>query len=543
MNIFKELKDSKAADMPKAPRGVADAIVQQLPPNDLVVRTEVAGPGFVNVFVSDDVLKRELSSVLSLGLSPPEGTIPKRVVIDFSSPNIAKEMHVGHLRSTIIGEALARTIEFCGHDLLRLNHVGDWGTQFGMLIEHMFDTFPESRQLSDGMSIPVSDLQVFYKAAKARFDTEEEFKKRAQVRVGTLQGGDPTTLAAWKVICDISRKEFQKIYDRLDVTLIERGESFYNPFIPATIAAMEEAGLVSESDGAKCAFFEGSPQPLMVQKSDGGFNYASTDCASIHHRVFTEKANWLVYVTDAGQWSHFSLVFQAAAAMKWTTNVRVDHVGFGVVLGEDGKKFKTRSGEVVRLVELLDEAVARATTALLEHGRGKEMGEDELKHAATAIGYSAVKYADLKNSRVGDYTFSYDRMLDFKGNTAVYLMYAFARVASVLRKSVSKDGDASIDVDALSQTTLEWSHPAERALALHLARFPEIIDTVLTTLQPHHLCEYVYALSDHLNAFYRDVKVLSGDEHQEHRVAMLRVVRIVMKECFHLLGLQPLEKL
>lgn len=352
MALFGQLKGQDGA--PKNPRAVAEAIVAALPPAPFISETSLAGPGFINVRISKDWLANHVTAMVAdaaHGLTrwAPKGLAGKKVVIDFSSPNVAKEMHVGHLRSTIIGDTLARTLEFCGADVLRLNHIGDWGTQFGMLIQFMAEKRPGG--LNSSSDEDVADLQVLYRAAKARFDEEDDFKTRAREAVRRLQSGDPESLAAWNRICDASRREFQKIYDRLGVSLQERGESFYNPMLTNTVGALMSSGVAEVSDGATCVFVEGHTIPLIVQKSDGGFGYASTDMAALKHRIDVEKADWIIYVTDVGQAQHFDMVFAAARKAGYIPkekqgSLRIDHVGFGLVLGEDGKKFRSRSGDV-----------------------------------------------------------------------------------------------------------------------------------------------------------------------------------------------------
>ena len=352
MPLFAKLKGQE--NVPKNPRAVAEAIVAALPPSDVISETSLAGPGFINVRVSGDWLGRHLTKMMASpdllkSWTPPE-LKGKKVIVDFSSPNVAKEMHVGHLRSTIIGDTIARTLEFCDADVLRLNHIGDWGTQFGMLIQFMTEKRPEG--LNAASDEDVADLQVLYKAAKVRFDEEQDFKGRAREAVTRLQSGDPESLQAWQRICDASRREFQKIYDRLGVKLTERGESFYNPLLKDTVDELLSKGVAEISDGATCVFVEGQEIPMIVQKSDGGFGYASTDMAAIKHRIHDEKADWIIYVTDVGQAQHFNLLFGAAKKAGYLPtdhNVRIDHVVFGLVLGEDNKKFRSRSGDV-RLV-------------------------------------------------------------------------------------------------------------------------------------------------------------------------------------------------
>ncbi|CAI7830172.1 unnamed protein product, partial [Closterium sp. NIES-54] len=484
MGIWSRIKGSTTEF--KNPNAIGQAIAKNLPPSPMVEKTSIAGPGFVNIVLTQAWLEEHVSGVLKgAGIAAWAPKLPvARAVVDFSSPNIAKEMHVGHLRSTIIGDTLARMLEYCHVEVLRRNHVGDWGTQFGMLIEYLFDKFPDWETIGDQA---IGDLQVFYKAAKKRFDEDAEFKERAQRAVVKLQGGEEEYRKAWAKICDVSRKEFDLVYQRLGIKLEEKGESFYNSRIPAALEKLKAAGLVVESEGAQCIFVEGHKVPLIVVKSDGGFNYATTDLTCLLYRIEEEKAEWVVYVTDVGQSQHFDMFFKAAqkagfyagkakkgkaAAATEEGNtapaIRVDHVGFGLVLGDDGKRFRTRSSEVVRLVDLLDEAVTRAKQGLVERGREGEWKEEEVNAAAAALGYGAVKYADLKNNRLTNYTFDYDQMLDMKGNTAVYLLYAHARICSIIRKS-----GKNVQEIVQSGTKLRLDHPSERALALELSRFSE----------------------------------------------------------------------
>ena len=494
----------------------------------------IAGPGFINISLSRSYLADRLVGLLRHGAKCWAPRVPggsKQCIVDFSSPNIAKEMHVGHLRSTILGETLSCCLEYAGAKVLRLNHVGDWGTQFGMLIEHLNDQ-PGG---SDGASI--GDLQAFYKASKKRFDEDAEFKLRAQAAVVRLQAGEGPERDAWRRICDVSRQEFDAIYKRLDVkNLVERGESFYNEFIPARLEELAEKGVSTMSDGAQCVFTPGNQTPLIVRKSDGGFNYASTDLAAIWHRVHKERADWVIYVTDAGQAGHFVQVFATAKTMGWIPEaVRVDHVGFGLVLGDDGKRFRTRSSEVVRLVDLLDEAVTRCAAQLKE--RNPEWSDAEIQDAAEAMGYGAVKYADLNQNRNTNYTFSFDRMLSLQGNTAVYLLYAHARICSIVRKS-------GVDEKLLGPEAkdIQLATPEEAALALTIARFPEAVEAVLEELMPNRLTDYLYDLSTKFNDFYTNCPVIGSDE-QASRLQLCEATAVVMRQCFTLLGIRPLMRL
>ncbi|XP_037493009.1 arginine--tRNA ligase, cytoplasmic [Jatropha curcas] len=523
----------------KGPPAVGQAIMKNLPLSEMIENCSVAGPGFVNVVLSKTWLAEKIQKMLIDGIDTwaPKLAV-KRAVVDFSSPNIAKEMHVGHLRSTIIGDTLARMLEYSKVDVLRRNHVGDWGTQFGMLIEFLFEKFPNFEDVNESA---IGDLQAFYKASKQRFDADSEFKERAQRAVVRLQGGDPKYRQAWMQICDISRKEFDKVYQRLGVQLEEKGESFYNPHIPGIIEALSNRGLVEESEGARVIFIEGFNIPLIVVKSDGGYNYASTDLTALWYRLNEEKAEWIIYVTDVGQQQHFDMVFKAAKRAGWlptddSTFPKASHVGFGLVLGDDGKRFRTRATEVVRLVDLLDEAKTRSKAALVERGKADEWTEEELERTAEAIGYGAVKYADLKNNRLTNYTFNYDQMLSDKGNTAVYLLYAHARICSIIRKSGK-------DIEELKKTgKLILSHPDERALGLHLLQFAETVEEACTNLLPNVLCEYLYNLSEYFTKFYSNCQVV-GSAEETSRLLLCEATAVVMRKCFFLLGIVPVYKI
>ncbi|XP_041008553.1 arginine--tRNA ligase, cytoplasmic-like isoform X2 [Juglans microcarpa x Juglans regia] len=522
----------------KGPPAVGQAIMRNLPQSEMVESCSVAGPGFVNVVLSKNWIAKS-SKMLIDGIDTwaPRLAI-KRAVVDFSSPNIAKEMHVGHLRSTIIGDTLARMLEFSHVEVLRRNHVGDWGTQFGMLIEFLFEKFPNWEDVTE---TAVGDLQAFYKASKQRFDSDPEFKEKAQKAVVRLQGGEERYRRAWAQICEISRNEFNRVYQCLGVHIEEKGESFYNPYIPEVLKELTSKNLVEDSQGARVIFIEGFNIPLIVVKSDGGFNYASTDLAALWYRLNEEKAEWIIYVTDVGQQQHFDMVFRAAKRAGWlpaedNTYPKASHVGFGLVLGEDGKRFRTRNTEVVRLVDLLDEAKSRSKTALIDRGKDVEWSEEELEQTAEAVGYGAVKYADLKNNRLTNYTFNFDQMLNDKGNTAVYLLYAHARICSIIRKSGK-------DVEELKNTgAIVLDHADERALGLHLLQFSEIVEEGCTNLLPNVLCEYLYNLSENFTRFYSNCQVV-GSAEETSRLLLCEATATVMRKCFHLLGIVPVYKI
>ena len=540
-----------AKPLGQPPRQIAAAIVAELVADpaftELCLEPAIAGPGFINLTLRPERLTTEVASRLGdarLGVTPGAGGLP--VVVDFSSPNIAKEMHVGHLRSTIIGDCLARVLAFRGHPVLRLNHVGDWGTQFGMLITHLKQVAPEALETAD--AVDLGDLVAFYRQAKARFDEDGAFQSTSREEVVKLQGGDPTSLKAWGLLCDQSRREFQIIYDRLGIQLNERGESFYNPQLQAVVDDLRAAGLLVVDDGAGCVFLEGvsgkdgQPLPLIVQKSDGGFNYATTDLAAIRYRLAAapggDGAGRVIYVTDAGQASHFAAVFQVARRAGWVQpEVQLQHVPFGLVQGDDGKKLKTRSGDTVRLKDLLDEAVERAEADLRRRLAEEGRDEDEafIEHVATTVGIAAVKYADLSTNRITNYQFSFDRMLALSGNTAPYLLYAVVRIAGIARKG----GDLGGGAEALT-----FSEPQEWALIRELLKLDAVLAEVEEELLPNRLCSYLFELSQVFNRFYDQVPVLKADEPaRSSRLALCRLTADTLKLGLGLLGIPTLERM
>lgn len=543
MGIYKALKALGIPSAPARPQDVANALIAALPEKgrkEVCAEVSVAGAGFINVKIQEAYLQARVRDILKRG--GPQAAMARKlkVLVDFSSPNIAKEMHVGHLRSTIIGDSLCRMFEFLGHDVMRVNHVGDWGTQFGMLINYLKEEYP------DFMTNPpnITDLTGFYKAAKARFDEDEAFKERARVGVVELQAGNMESRAIWNLLCDISRAEFQKVYDRLDVKLEECGESFYNSRIPAAIEDLQVKGLLQEDGGATIMWCGGKHQiPLMVRKSDGGYGYDSTDLAAIKYRLQELDRDWVIYITDAGQATHFHMIFDAARLVGWVDEEhgrhRLDHVGFGVVQGEDGKRFKTRSGDTVRLVDLLDEAVVRMTASLgdrIMEGKSS-LTEEEALEAASALGYGAVKYADLKQNPGTDYQFSYDRMLDTKGDTAIYLLFTCARFHSILRKAEEEKG---IDVKGLVATgEVVLEHPTERALALELAQFAEALQQAVLELMPNRLTSYVFFLSARGTDFLEACHVLT----HPRRLVLVQATAATIARCLELLGIKPLTKI
>lgn len=532
----------KIAKLEKSnPRTVAETLIKHLEKTPLTEKIWIEGPGFINISIHPHAIESRLQETLTcprLGIEKKKEH--ERVVIDFSSPNIAKEMHVGHLRSTIIGDCLARIFEFHGLDVVRLNHVGDFGTSFGMLIAYMKQF---ERDVVDGKkAATLQDLVAWYKSAKKTFDEDETFKKASQLEVVKLQSGEKEAVELWKTICEISRIAFREIYDLLDIHLIERGESFYKDELKNIVDLLDQKGLVTISDGAKCVFLEGfknregNTLPLMVQKSDGGYTYDTTDIAALLHRVKDEKASRIIYVTDQGQSEHFHMVFALGekAGIYDPSKVRLDHVGFGLVLGQDGKKFRTRAGDTEKLIDLLNTAIDEAKKILQE--RTKELSGEALLTAAKTLGLSAVKYADLSTNRMSDYVFSYDKMLKFEGNTAAFIMYSYVRVLGIERK-INKDTES---LKKSGKITL--SHPSEISLGLHLTKFIEVLETCEETLLPNRLTEYLYLLAEKFNAFFRDCRV-EGSEEETSRLLLCIATKQTLKKGLELLGIGTLERM
>ncbi|MGY6529443.1 MAG: arginine--tRNA ligase [Cyanobacterium sp.] len=536
--LAKELKEN--------PRAIAQRIVDNINLEEFCQPLQIAGPGFINITIKPEYIAQKITSAYRderLGVTKikSEG----KTIIDFSSPNIAKEMHVGHLRSTIIGDSIARILEFRGHDVLRLNHVGDWGTQFGMLIAFLRQEKPEV--LTTANAVDIGDLVTLYKQAKLKFDQDPEFKEEARQEVVKLQSKDPESIKAWQLLCEQSRKEFQIIYNLLDIELTERGESFYNPFLAEIINVLQQQNLLVEDQGAKCVFLDnfvnkqGDPLPLIVQKSDGGYNYATTDLACLKYRIQEDKATKIVYVTDAGQSNHFTQVFQVAKKANFIPeNVELIHVPFGLVLAEDGKKIKTRSGETIRLKDLLDEAINRARKDLESRLEGEERNEDEtfINHVSKVVGLSAVKYADLSQNRTTDYKFSFDKMLALQGNTAPYLLYAYVRVQGVSRKG-------NIDLDNLEiNQPIIIQEESELVLAKHLLQLDFIITEVEKDLLPNRLCLYLFELSQKFNQFYDQCPILQAEEDVKlSRLILADLTAKVIKLGLSLLGISVLERM
>lgn len=526
----------------KNPRQLAAELVEQLPASELVRKVEIAGPGFINFFLNPDWLAGQIEQVLAdprLGVAKVEN--PQNIVVDYSSPNLAKEMHVGHLRSTIIGDAVARTLEFLGHQVIRQNHVGDWGTQFGMLLALMEDV----RKADGEISMQLSDLEIFYRQAKTRFDDSAEFADRARQLVVELQSGDVYCNQLWSEFLEVSLHHCQALYARLNVALTRdavMGESAYNDDLASVVQDLEKAGLLTEDQGAKCVFldeFKGKdddPLPMIVQKKDGGYLYATTDLAAVRYRQQTLRSDRLLYFVDIRQSLHFQQMFAVARKAGFAaTETSLEHMPFGTVMGDDGKPFKTRSGGVAKLSELLDEAETRAYVLVRE--KNPEMDEAELRNIGRVVGIASVKYADLSKNRNSDYLFSFDNMISFEGNTAPYLLYAYTRVASIFRK-------AEIDASELTGS-VQLSEEVEKELASKLVQFGEVINKVAEKGYPHLLCGYLYQLAGIFSSFYKNCSVLGADDPaiKQSRLKLSALTAKVLKQGLEILGIETLERM
>jgi len=553
-----------AKKLGRKPREVAEAIVEKLDINDLCEKPEIAGPGFINLRLRTEFLSRSLESIPPAvdldadraGLQPTENA--QVVAVDLSSPNLAKKMHVGHLRSTVIGDCIARVLEFQGHTVHRENHVGDWGTQFGMLVAHLRRIRPEIIDRPD--TLEIADLESFYIEAKARFDADEKFKEESRETVVALQRGDATTLRIWQAFCNESLRHCHAIYDGLGVRLIDRGESFYNDLMNEVVRRLEELRdsganpAVRDSEGALCVFLdgyatrEGEPLPLMVRKSDGGFNYATSDLATIVHRVEVLKATRIVYVVGLAQKQHFEMVFAAARKVGWVgPDVRLEHLGFGNMLSKAGTPFKSREGGTVKLKDLLDEAVARARRVVEEEEPDearvqRSFTPQQMDAIAETVGLAAVKYFDLSHSMTTDYRFDLDTMLAMEGNTAPYMLYAYARIRSIGRK-------AGVDFRALpADAPIILEHPSEIALAKKILQFADAVEVVGRELKPNVLTDYLYDLAKAFSRFYDKrlgVRVIDASP-EAVRVSRLRLcdsTARVLRLGLRLLGISTIEQM
>lgn len=529
----------------KPPRDVAKAIVDVLDVAD-IADVEIAGPGFINITLKPAVLAAALAEMTKGGaLGIVKASPGETVVVDYSSPNVAKEMHVGHVRSTVIGDALARTLEALGHKVVRQNHLGDWGTPFGMLIEHLLDLGGDAT----AAAASIQDLDDFYRAARGKFDGDPAFAERARQRVVMLQGGDAKTLELWRALVDTSRTYFGAVYGKLGITLKDsdvRGESFYNDKLAPVIEELDAKGLTKLSDGAVCVFpdgfktKEGNPLPLIIRKQDGGYGYATTDLAAIRSRILDVGATRLLYVVGAPQQQHFNMIFSVAKSAGWLKEgMRAEHVAFGSILGPDKKMFKTRSGDTVKLADLVDEAIERARKEVDGKDSKNELDETVRADVARMIGVGAIKYVDLSSDRIKDYIFDWARMLAFEGNTAPYLQYAHARIRSIFRRA-----DAG-DIEQARTTALLLDDPTERALALELLGFGAAVASVGESLQPHRLCTYLFSLATKFTQFYEQCPVLKAEDPaiRRSRLALADLTAQTLARGLELLGIEAPQRM
>jgi arginyl-tRNA synthetase len=518
---------------------LARSVLEKVDLSDIATAVEVADAGFINITLRDDYLSDTIARLREdPRLGTPVAAVPETLVVDYSHPNVAKEMHVGHLRTTIIGDAIVRLMERAGHTVIRENHIGDWGTPFGMLVEHLIDIGENAAT----QKLSVGELSEFYREARTKFDNDNEFADRARRRVVTLQSGDQESLRLWRILVDQSAAYFQLVYDMLGVLLTPRdikGESSYNEMLPDLVPDLRDLGILVESDGAQCVFpagfssRTGAPLPLMVQKTDGGYGYAATDLATIRDRIDRLDATTLLYVVGAPQRDHLAMCFEVARMAGWLpAKTQAIHIPFGTVLGPDKKPYRTRSGETVKLIELLNEAISRASRLVEE--KSPHLGEREQQEVARAVGIGAVKYADLSVDRVRDYVFDWERMLSFDGNTAPYLQYAYARARSLLRKST----ESSFTVPVFA------SHATERELCLDLLSYGSVVAETSAAYYPHKLCGYLYRLASDFATFYEECSVLTAEPSiRSSRLALTELVAAVFKDGLGLLGIEAPERL
>ena len=514
------------------PRAIAEQIKAKLEVGEMASEISIAGPGFINVRLSPTWLSARLNEVgrdERLGVEPVER--PQTVVVDYSGPNVAKELHVGHLRSTIIGDACSRVIEFAGHRVIRQNHLGDWGTQFGMLIANLQD-----KTNASAGETKLSDLEGFYVEAKRRFDADPEFQTRARENVVRLQSGDPATLAQWRTLVEKTREHYLPLYRRLGVLLTpehERGESFYNDLLAPVVAELKSRGVATESEGATVVFVAGHETPLIVEKTGGGFLYGTTDLAAARYRILDLKADRVIYFVDARQSQHFTQVFATVKQAGWGDGVSFEHAAFGTMLGPDGKPFKTKTGGTVKLKDLLDEAEERAYA--LVTAKSPDVPEERRRQIARAVGIGAVKYADLAKDRTSDYVFSFDAMLALEGNTAPYMQYAHARVRSIFRKAAER----GIVYAGLENSKVLIEAPQEAALAKQILRLGEVVEAVSRELKPHLLCAYLYELASRFSGFFENCPVIqSEDPVRSSRLALVDVTARTLATGLDLLGIE-----
>ncbi|ENG2947361.1 arginine--tRNA ligase [Enterobacter cloacae] len=530
---------AKKLGMP--PRQLAEQVLTHLDLTGIASKTEIAGPGFINIFLEPAFLASHVDAALKsdrLGVAQPEA---QTVVIDYSAPNVAKEMHVGHLRSTIIGDAAVRTLEFLGHKVIRANHVGDWGTQFGMLIAYL-----EKQQQENAGEMALADLEGFYREAKKHYDEDEAFAERARSYVVKLQGGDPYFLEMWRKLVDITMSQNQLTYNRLNVTLTRddvMGESLYNPMLPGIVADLKAKHLAVESEGATVVFLdeyknkEGEPMGVIIQKKDGGYLYTTTDIACAKYRYETLHADRVLYYIDSRQHQHLMQAWTIVRKAGYVPDcVPLEHHMFGMMLGKDGKPFKTRAGGTVKLSDLLDEALERARRLVAE--KNPDMPAEELEKLANAVGIGAVKYADLSKNRTTDYIFDWDNMLAFEGNTAPYMQYAYTRVLSVFRK-------ANIDESVLANATVTITEDREAQLAARLLQFEETLSVVARDGTPHVMCAYLYDLAGLFSGFYEHCPILSAENEsvRNSRLKLAQLTAKTLKLGLDTLGIETVERM
>jgi arginyl-tRNA synthetase len=539
----------------RSPREVAAELAARLDVTDMCAEPAVSGPGFINFGLRDDWIAAQASAMLGddrLGLAPVSA--PQTIVVEYSSPNVAKEMHVGHLRTTVVGDAIARVLEFAGHRVIRDNHVGDWGTPFGMLIEHLLDVGEQSAEAA----LLETDPNAFYRAARHKFDTEPEFTERARSRLVRLQASDPATLAIWQDLVDMSRQYLHRVYTRLRVSLTDddiRGESFYHDMLADTVNLLEKKGIATESEGALCAFPAGftgredRPLPLIVRKSDGGYNYATTDLAAVRYRVDEFRCDRSIYVVGSEQALHFQLVFAVAREAGWIpAGASFEHAQIGLVLGEDGNRLKTREGETPKLSGLLQEGVERARAILDELDAATRFDAAELDAVAEAVGIGAVKYADLSTARESAYLFDWDRMISFRGNTGPYLQYATARLRSIFRRAADAAGTDTAGGDVaggIRGSAVAITAAPERALALRLLGFGATLTQVGETAEPHRLCTYLFDVASLFTTFYEECPVLKAETSslRVSRLALCALTHDVLTTGLELLGVPVPERM
>ncbi|HHE9499247.1 TPA: arginine--tRNA ligase [Haemophilus influenzae 10810] len=523
------------------PREFAQKVLDNAQLSDIAEKLEIAGPGFINIFLNPTWLTTEISAALSHKNLGIQATNKQTVVIDYSSPNVAKEMHVGHLRSTIIGDAVARTLEFLGHNVIRANHVGDWGTQFGMLIAYL-----EKMQNEHASEMELQDLEAFYREAKKHYDEDEVFAEKARNYVVKLQSGDEYCRTMWKRLVDITMQQNQHNYNRLNVTLTEKdvmGESLYNPMLPSIVEDLKKQGLAVENDGALVVYLdefknkEGDPMGVIVQKKDGGFLYTTTDIAAAKYRYETLKANRALVFSDTRQSQHMQQAWLITRKAGYVPDsFSLEHKNFGMMLGKDGKPFKTRTGGTIKLADLLDEAIERATVLINE--KNTNLSNDEKEAVIEAVGIGAVKYADLSKNRTTDYVFDWDNMLSFEGNTAPYMQYAYTRIRSIFNKT-------DINSTALLAAPLTIKDDKERTLAIKLLQFEEAVQTVGKEGTPHVLCAYLYELAGIFSSFYEHCPILNA-ENESIKLSRLKLALLTektLKQGLTLLGIKTVEKM